>query len=76
MAGWLRLGATPVADRKLAVVLSTYPGRPDQIAHAVGLDALASTEAVLARLTAEGYATKPLTDLAAPLIQQLSLIHI
>ncbi len=70
VAGWLRLGATPVADRRLAVVLSTYPGRPDQIAHAVGLDALASTEAVLARLSAEGYAAKPLTALADPLIQQ------
>lgn len=33
--------------RRPAVVLSTYPGKSHQIAHAVGLDALASTGAVL-----------------------------
>lgn len=53
--GWLRLAATPAQDRKLAVILSTYPGRPDQIAHAVGLDALASLPAIADRLAAEGY---------------------
>ncbi|MFV0303187.1 MAG: cobaltochelatase subunit CobN, partial [Paracoccus sp. (in: a-proteobacteria)] len=57
VTAWHRLAATPAADRQLAVVLSTYPGRPHQIAHAVGLDALASTEALLADLTAEGHAT-------------------
>jgi cobaltochelatase CobN len=53
---WHRLAAAPAADRQLAVILSTYPGRAHQMAHAVGLDALASTEAVLAALAAEGYA--------------------
>ena len=53
--GWLRLAATPAQDRELAVILSTYPGRPDQIAHAVGLDALASLPAMADRLRAEGY---------------------
>lgn len=56
IAGWLRLAAAASADRRLAVVLSTYPGRAHQMAHAVGLDALASTEALLADLAAEGYA--------------------
>ena len=37
------------ADKRLAIVLSSYPGRPHQIAHAVGLDALASTEALARR---------------------------
>ena len=41
--------------RRLAVVLSTYPGRDWQMAHAVGLDALASTEALLGDLAAAGY---------------------
>ncbi|MBM9400119.1 cobaltochelatase subunit CobN [Gluconacetobacter azotocaptans] len=49
-AAWHSLGATPPPQRKLAIVLSTYPGRPDQMAHAVGLDALASTDAILADL--------------------------
>ena len=51
--GWNHLADHATADqRKLAVILSTYPGRPDQIAHAVGLDALASTEALTATLAA------------------------
>ena len=60
---WTDLAATPVTSRKLAVVLSTYPGRAHQMAHAVGLDALASTEALLTDLHAAGYATDP-----APLV--------
>lgn len=39
----LALGSTP----RRAVVLSTYPGKAHQLAHAVGLDALASTAAML-----------------------------
>ena len=59
VAGWHRLATTPAPDRKLALVLSTYPGRADQIAHAVGLDALASTEDMLLTLAAAGYAVEP-----------------
>ena len=55
-AGWARLATTPRKERRLALVLSTYPGRPDQIAHAVGLDGPASAEGILRRLADEGYA--------------------
>ena len=60
--GWLRLAETSRDARRLAVVLSTYPGRGWQMAHAVGLDALASAEALLADLAAAGYVVvaKPL----------------
>jgi cobaltochelatase CobN len=54
---WHRLSTTSAADRQLAVILSTYPGRAHQMAHAVGLDALASTEALLQTLATEGYST-------------------
>ena len=64
---WHRLGVTPAAERQLAVVLSTYPGRAHQMAHAVGLDALASTAAVLRDLAAAGYAVQPAGDLAGAL---------
>jgi cobaltochelatase CobN len=47
VAAWWRLAATPAREKRLAIVLSSYPGRPHQIAHAVGLDALASTETLL-----------------------------
>lgn len=65
---WHRLATTPASDRQLAIVLSTYPGRAHQMAHAVGLDALASTDALLETLTAEGYQTTE----GAPLPQALS----
>ncbi|MBY0225008.1 MAG: cobaltochelatase subunit CobN [Hyphomicrobium sp.] len=55
VASWYRLSQTPACDKRLAIVLSSYPGRPHQIAHAVGLDALASTEALLLDLAAAGY---------------------
>ncbi|RZL99908.1 MAG: cobaltochelatase subunit CobN, partial [Sphingomonas sp.] len=55
--GWIALGAKPVARRRLAIVLSTYPGKTYQMAHAVGLDALASVTAMLGDLAEAGYAT-------------------
>ena len=62
---WERLAGTPAPERQLAVILSTYPGRAHQMAHAVGLDALASTESLVATLAAQGYSTAegaPLTE--------------
>ena len=55
--GWVRLARKSTSDRKLAIVLSTYPGRDWQMAHAVGLDALASSSAILEDLHDEGYQT-------------------
>lgn len=40
---WHRLRTAP----RKAVILSTYPGKPHQLAHAVGLDTLASSGAIL-----------------------------
>ena len=53
---WTNLASKPVADHRIAIILSTYPGKAYQMAHAVGLDALASTQAILADLTEAGYA--------------------
>ncbi|MBV8698861.1 MAG: cobaltochelatase subunit CobN [Bradyrhizobium sp.] len=55
ITSWHRLAATPARDKQLAIILSSYPGRPHQIAHAVGLDALASVDALLGELTRAGY---------------------
>ena len=52
---WVRLAATPRAERKLALVLSDYPGAAGQAAHAVGLDAIASTAEILQLLDREGF---------------------
>ncbi len=65
-AAWARLGGTPRGERRIALVLSDYPGAPGQIGHAVGLDALASTAAILAVLAAAGYHTRH-CDLVAAL---------
>ena len=68
VAGWHRLAATPARDRKLALILSTYPGKIHQLAHAVGLDALASADAILGDLQAEGYAAEPGAGLGQALL--------
>jgi cobaltochelatase CobN len=57
ITAWHRLATTPAAARDLTVILSTYPGRAHQMAHAVGLDALASTTSLLQDLAAHGYDT-------------------
>ncbi len=67
VAAWHRLAATPPARRRLALVLSTYPGRDWNLAHAVGLDALASAEAILADLARDGHDTAPGAALAGVL---------
>ena len=55
VAAWHRLSMTAPRDRRVALLLSTYPGRDWNMAHAVGLDALASAEAMLEDLAGEGY---------------------
>ncbi|NYZ15168.1 cobaltochelatase subunit CobN [Azospirillum sp. RWY-5-1] len=68
VAAWVRLQTLPAAETRLALVLSTYPGKEHRMAHAVGLDALASADAMLADLATAGYATGP----AGPLADALS----
>ncbi|MAY86484.1 MAG: cobaltochelatase subunit CobN [Pseudooceanicola sp.] len=51
VAAHVGLRAQAGAARPL-IVLSTYPGKPWQMAHAVGLDALASAQAILSDLDA------------------------
>jgi cobaltochelatase CobN len=69
VAAWHRLSTTPPAQRRLALVLSTYPGRAWNMAHAVGLDALASTEAMLDDLAHAGHTIAPGPTLHAALEQ-------
>jgi cobaltochelatase CobN len=59
VAAWHSLSTTPPAQRRLALVLSTYPGRAWNMAHAVGLDALASAEAMLDDLAHAGHSIAP-----------------
>ena len=59
VAAWTGLAARPVLERRPALVLSTYPGKAWNLAHAVGLDALASAEAILTDLAERGYGVEP-----------------
>jgi len=54
-AGWARLATTPASERRVAVVLSDYPGAVGQVGHAVGLDTFASLEAIEVLLREAGY---------------------
>ena len=55
VSAWHRLSVTEPAEKRVALVLTTYPGRDWNMAHAVGLDALASAEAILSDLTEVGH---------------------
>jgi len=63
-AGWVRLGQTPRGERRIAVVLSDYPGVGGQRGHAVGLDSFASLDAILHDLRDAGFTTGDLPDQA------------
>ncbi len=67
VASWIRLGRKPAAQRRIALVLSSYPGKTHQMAHAVGLDALASAGTILADLAQAGHLAAPVPDLVAAL---------
>ncbi|WP_438381639.1 cobaltochelatase subunit CobN [Asaia sp. BMEF1] len=64
--GWLSLARQSPAERRLALVLSDYPGAEGQAAHAVGLDGFASVAAISALLHEAGYAIAPLEASALP----------
>ncbi len=68
--GWHLLSVTPKDRRQIALVLSTYPGRAHNLAHAVGLDALASAEAMLLQMKSEGYAADIGKDLGKSLLTE------
>lgn len=55
IASWHGLATTPPKDRAPALVLSTYPGRGWNAAHAVGLDAIASANAIMSDLSDAGH---------------------
>ncbi|MBR1177421.1 cobaltochelatase subunit CobN [Bradyrhizobium sp. KB893862 SZCCT0404] len=70
VAAWRRLAEKPVPEKRLAIVLSNYPGRPHQIAHAVGLDALASVEALVSDLAETGFDVEPVHALGETLLNR------
>ncbi len=68
---WMRLRGKAPKDRKLALVVSTYPGRTDQIAHAVGLDGPESALRIAQRLIEAGYSITNLPSTPRMLLESL-----
>ncbi len=68
--GWLRLSTLENANKRLALVLSTYPGKGYNLAHAVGLDALASCAEILKSLADQGYDAPSAGDLGPRLLDE------
>ena len=61
---WARLRRKPAAERRVAMVLSDYPGKLGRESYAVGLDTPASVVAICEDLRAEGYSTGELPAIA------------
>jgi cobaltochelatase CobN len=55
VAGWIALASKPVAQRRLALVMSDYPARGGRAGFAVGLDTPASVGAIRGLLAEAGY---------------------
>ncbi len=75
-AAWARLRRKPAAERRLAMVLSDYPGKLGRESYAVGLDTPASVLAICEDLRAAGYAIgelPPVSDLMETLKRDPSL---
>ena len=72
VAALARLRTTPRAERRIAILMPDYPGAPGRTGYAVGLDVPASVLALLADLTAAGYAVDAAPPTARALIDALS----
>jgi cobaltochelatase CobN len=70
-AAWARLARTPVASRRIALILANYPNRDGRIANGVGLDTPASTVHLLQALRGAGYRVDGLPADGQALVDQL-----
>lgn len=70
-AAWVRLAKTPQRERRIALILSDYPGRPGRNAYAVGLDAPQSALEILRLLKNDDYALDDLPETVNALLKTL-----
>ena len=54
-AAWVRLGRKAPSERRVAIILSNYPGRSGRIGNGVGLDTPESTIRIASAMRAAGY---------------------
>ena len=70
-ANWLRLGRTPVGERRLAVILANYPNRDGRLGNGVGLDTPASVVELLRTLEGAGYGVTDLPRDGDALVERI-----
>ncbi|MGB3491409.1 MAG: cobaltochelatase subunit CobN [Elainellaceae cyanobacterium] len=69
---WARLAQTPVAERRIALILANYPNRDGRLANGVGLDTPASCIEILRALQAAGYTVSDIPADGDALIRALT----
>jgi len=70
-ANWARLSRTPIAGRKVALVLANYPNKDGRLANGVGLDTPAAVVQALAALRDAGYGVEGAPDDPDALMQAI-----
>jgi cobaltochelatase CobN len=71
-ARWVELARTPIAERRVALVLANYPAKDGRIGNGVGLDTPASTVVILHALREAGYTLDALPNDGAALMRTLT----
>ena len=70
-AAWARLRQTPVAERRVAIVLANYPNRDGRIGNGVGLDTPAGVLNAMSAMASAGYWIEALPEGGNALVRQL-----
>lgn len=70
-ARWARLAATPVAERRVAMILANYPNKDGRIGNGVGLDTPQGTLCALQAMEGAGYSITDMPPDGADLIARL-----
>ncbi|GJM03451.1 MAG: cobaltochelatase subunit CobN [Rhodomicrobium sp.] len=70
-ANWAKLAHTPVAERRIALILSNYPATDGRIANGVGLDTPAGTITLLKAMQQQGYQVDDIPEDGTSLIKAL-----
>ena len=71
-AKWIELRRTPIAERKVALILANYPNRDGRMANGVGLDTPASCLEILRSLKQAGYSVTDLPQTSDELMSRLA----
>jgi len=72
IAAQIRLGQTPPAERRIAVLMPDYPGVPGRTGYAVGLDVPESVIALLNDLAGEGYGIDGTPERSRDLLERVT----